>query len=1079
MKFEDLTDIEELVDELLELPESERSVAIERRSELAPSVRAALQRVVGVEGEDPLGSGICAAVGDFIDRAARSTIADGPSDHAPTLDLGDAPLEVDDHGPGDVLGAYRLVEEIGRGGMGQVFLAERIDGQFDQVAAIKIIRSGSAVGIEQRFLQERRILAGLEHPNVARLFDGGISPKGVPYFVMELVDGRSIHRYCAEERLDLEQRVRLFLQVCDAVAHAHRNLVVHRDLKPGNILVTGAGQVKLLDFGIAKALDPSETESAEMVETRVLGRVLTPRYAAPEQLLGEGITTATDVFALGLVLAELLVGPGALQARGESIADAIRWHDSELPSLSGALASFEEREAVAEAARTSVAKLRRAVRGDLDAIVARCLRRDPSDRYGSSAALRADLERYLEGLPVSAARTHWLHRLQLFARRNRTVMVAGAAVLVTVVGGWISTARQADRAQQERDRALAAEQRAVALNRYLVDDVLGLARPEESGGRDLTLRELLEVASRRAESALAESPELGSAIHGAIGETYLSLGDLERAERDLVRSLAVIQQAGLGSSPEAWRAERLMARLRRAQGDAQQAGDMLQRLLAEPPRALDPAEIASTRILLGEVLAEGGDRARAERELREVLGLLERPGGVSAGEALRRQALYALSSILQAQRRSADATVLAQELLALQRESLGDEHPEVMDTLQLLADTASRMQKNDEAMSFQRRVLELRSRVLGEAHPKTVASRIGVGTLLRRRGARAEALEVFESAASHATASLGPSVETVRALNGLAVAQRDMGLPAAAQQSFAEALEMSRVIHGEAAPVTVRIMKNLVSLYLSTGESPAAAEMSRRVIAIGLEASASAEPDWTTLQDLADFIVRSAPPDVRDLDLGEKIASQAVELSDRKAPEALAELADVYRLRGDLDRGIALLEEAYELPDAIYLYSMERSMMFMLEEVRGLPAAGEFLARQLERRLDARAENSPVVLTSRWLIGRNLLLQGRLTEAEEQLRLSLDAARQQYEATDDYVLRVRLALGQTLERAGRREEAIAELVPACRTGLEVPFQLTWVLREGCLWAADLLRGEGRAGDARELLAALPPPSTPF
>lgn len=337
-------------------------------------------------------------------------------------------------------GPYRVVREIGRGGMGTVWLAERADGQFQQQVALKLIKRGmDSDEIVWRFRHELQILASLAHPNIARLLDGGTAEDGRPYFVMEYVEGVSLDRYCADNQLNLTARLRLFLTVCAAVQHAHQKLVVHRDLKPGNILVTAEGTVKLLDFGLAKLLDPAQGD-AEITQTRQ--RLLTPEYASPEQLRGGAISLSSDVYALGVVLHRLLTGARPYQLTDETphaLAQAIC-----------------EQEPIRPSALAQTSELRRILVGDLDSIVLKALRKEPAARYATVEQLADDLERYLEGSPVRARAGTTTYRTLKFIRRHRGLAAATAVVFLTLVGGMTATARQARIAAVERDKAQAA-----------------------------------------------------------------------------------------------------------------------------------------------------------------------------------------------------------------------------------------------------------------------------------------------------------------------------------------------------------------------------------------------------------------------------------------------------------------------------------------------------------------------------------------------------------------------------------------------------------------------------------------------
>jgi serine/threonine protein kinase len=415
--------IEPILDAALELPVGERAACLDRACAGDAELRARVEALLAADAE----------AGVFLETPIGRRL------RALRQDAG-KPDPVAAAERGERIGPYRVVRELGHGGMGAVYLAERADGQFEQRLALKLIRRGVTDDeILRRFLRERQILAGLEHPNIARLLDGGLTADGQPWFAMEHVEGVPITRYADERRLTLEDRLPLFARICDAVQYAHDARVVHRDLKPANLLVTSAGEVKLLDFGIAKLLHAGE----EAGTTRTGLRLLTPEYAAPEQIRGDPITAATDIYGLGVVLYELLTGQhpyhsGAQQARAEVERKVC---DQEPPRPSRRVVGSDD---VSRARRTTPARLRRRLAGDLDSIVLRALEKEPARRYASADALAEDLRRHLTGLPVRARRGSAVYRVRKLARRHRAslamtllaaLMLGGAAAMVAVRPG--------------------------------------------------------------------------------------------------------------------------------------------------------------------------------------------------------------------------------------------------------------------------------------------------------------------------------------------------------------------------------------------------------------------------------------------------------------------------------------------------------------------------------------------------------------------------------------------------------------------------------------------------------------------
>jgi eukaryotic-like serine/threonine-protein kinase len=421
------------------------------------------------------------------------------------------------------LGAYRIVREIGRGGMARVFLAERADGQFRQQVALKLLRPGLDTEADrERFRTERQILAGLSHPHIARLLDGGVTEDGQPYLVLEYVAGQPIDTYCAARGLDLAGRLDLFLTVCEATRYAHRNLVVHRDLKPTNILVDEGGTVKLLDFSLAKLLAPAPDEA--YLPTRTGHRWMTPDYAAPEQIRGEPVTTLTDVYQLGAVLYQLLTGSVPFAGRAGSLHDleaAVLRDDPEPPS--------------SVSARMGSPVLARRLRGDVDAIVLTALRKEPERRYPSVEALADDLRRSRNGHPVRARQASAPYRARKFVARHRGVVAGAALASLALLTATVVSLGQAREAQRQRDAALWESQRAdaqVEFQRLLLSEV---------GDRPLTMREILDHGQALLEREHGGDPPFLGSLLLQLATGYAELGATEQRAALLTRaeSLAV------------------------------------------------------------------------------------------------------------------------------------------------------------------------------------------------------------------------------------------------------------------------------------------------------------------------------------------------------------------------------------------------------------------------------------------------------------------------------------------------------------------------------------------------------------
>ncbi len=506
---------------------------------------------------------------------------------------------------GKRIGAYQILRPLGEGGMGKVYLASRADDLYHKEVAIKTLQGGhgQSRAMLLRFRSERQILANLDHPNIARLLDGGITEDGLPYLVMEYVNGLRVDDYCRRNQLGIKQRLQLFCIVCAAVEYAHKNLVVHRDLKPANILVTTEGIPKLLDFGIAKLLD---SESGEPTRTLTSERMMTPEYASPEQVRGDQVTTATDVYALGVLLYELLTGKRPFQLDTTSpfeMARIICEQNPEPPSM--ASASTTEL-AVPDAAHI--------LRGDLDNIVLMAMRKEPARRYVSVGALADDVKAYLTGYPVHARTDTWKYRSGKFVRRHKAMVSAAAIVTLALIGFSIGMGLLAKRATKERLTAQRESQ--------FLEGIFQAATPDQAHGQQITARELLDQGAARVDRELAADPEVHGAMLDNIGRAYFDLGFYEQAEPLLERAYA-LQKKTLGDANlDTAVTLHDLATTMRYQSEYQKADPLFRQALAIRQKKLkknDPA-IAESLSALGECLYLEDRDAEAEPVLRRGLG---------------------------------------------------------------------------------------------------------------------------------------------------------------------------------------------------------------------------------------------------------------------------------------------------------------------------------------------------------------------------------------------------------------------------------------------------------------------------
>ncbi len=652
---------------------------------------------------------------------------------------------------GKRIGNYRLVQLIGRGGMGAVYLAERNDRQFEMQTALKLL----PVGLESedarlRFLSERQILARLKHPSIAQLLDGGVTDDGTPYYVMEHVEGSPIDEYCDGRGLTVNRRLEIFLSVCEAVLHAHRNLIVHRDLKPANILVTEQGQVKLLDFGIARVLDPDQDGGTGLTQTR-RARPMTMAYASPEQVRGEIVTTASDVYALGILLYKLLAGrhPYRLPFTSPTDAERIICREKPLPpsaatrQVAAAQAGVEGSLApnlAARSRRLSDRKLARELSGDLDTIVMMALRKEPERRYASVAQFADDIHRYLAGLPVSAQRDTLRYRASRFVSRNKvpvTVAAVFAAMLVALVA--ISLRFAVTTATQSRAIALEAETTAQVAT-FLVD-LFKTADPVEGLGDTVRVRTVLDRGTERVDEVLVAQPEVRARMLDVIGRVYVNLGlydaalDLHRRSVDLQRHLHGDSHPEVASSLEQLAlTQRLRRNFEAAEPLYTEALDIRRRVND------DPAHVADALQGLALTLRDLGRADSAEALIREVLDLRTKTFGAAHFQTV--AARHDLAFVLRAKGDldTAEATYLS---VIPQLRMHGDSGRRLLGSaFNNLAFLYSRKQQPAEAERWYREALPL-ERVSG-SEPNLVTLLNNLAGVLHVQGKDAEAEAVLK-----------------------------------------------------------------------------------------------------------------------------------------------------------------------------------------------------------------------------------------------------------------------------------------------------------------------------------------------
>ena len=777
-----------LLDQLFDLPPEEHAAFLEQACQDDPALRHQLQTALEAnQGDDaflaPLDSRHLAAL-------LHAFSPDEPTELSPSFEY---PALVGRH-----IGPYQVVEELAQGGMGQVFLAQRADGAFDTQVALKVIRGGFASReIHRRFLAERRILARLRHQHIAHLLDGGMTHAGQPYFVMEYIDGEIITHYCDKRRLGVEHRLGLFQDVCKAVQYAHANLVVHRDLKPNNILVTDSGQVKLLDFGIAKLLREQPDEETALTQTGHL--VMTPEYASPEQVRGEAVTTATDVYSLGVLLYELLTGhrPYRLAGRGRSeLERVICEEEPEAPST--AIRRTAERrkadgttqeitpETVSQARDTPSERLQRRLRGDLDTIVLKALRKEPDRRYASAEAFLEDIRRHLAGLPVSAQADTLSYRMRKFVRRHRMGVGTGTLVMLLVIGFTWGVI-------QERNRAQAEAAKLAEVKEFLVG-LFETSDPwQENERADVTARVLLERGVERID-ALAEEPEVQAEMLHVLGVVYRQLGKYEEAHSLLIQAL-----------------------------------DLRRSLLGEIH-----LDVTNSKNALAWVLKEKGAYDEAEHLYRDALAIQQKLLG-DEHEAIA-ESLNNLALVLVKQGQYDEAEHLYRDALAIQQKLLGDEHEAIAESLNNLGILHNKKGAYNEAERTHRKALAMRRKLLGDRHPYIAESLNNLAIVLEKKGHYDEAEQFHREALAIRRNFLGNEHPLIALdLDNLAYVLRQKGDYEEAERLNREGLRMWRALVDPEHPDVSISMSNLALILHAKGAYDQADSLYREALAMQIK----------------------------------------------------------------------------------------------------------------------------------------------------------------------------------------------------------------------------------------------------
>ena len=924
--------IESLLDQALDLPHGEVAALLDRECAGDPSLRAEVEALLRADE----------SAEEFLERPAGEFATE-------LLTEPEMPAAA---WAGRRVGAWELVRELGRGGMGTVFLARRADGAFEQQAALKLIRHGlDSEEILARFRRERQILARLEHPHIARLLDGGAAEDGTPYLVMEMVDGEPITAWFRRTRPTLERVLGCFGQICQAVQYAHQNLVVHRDLKPGNILIGAHGEVKLVDFGVARLL---VSDAAEGLDRTSGERRMTPHYAAPEQVRGETPSTATDVYGLGVVLYELLCGvrPWEGASSSHDLERAILEATPEPPSRMAARAPADAWPGRAWAER---------LRGDLDAIVLQAMRKEPRERYASVQSLAEDIERFLAGLPVRASRGTWRYRAGKFVRRHRTgVAVAGVAALA-LIGGVAAVLWQARLAAQARDRAVLAARKADEINGFVLE-LLTAASPYGAPDPNLTAREIVANGESRVRSELAGQPEVQAQMFDVLGGIHREFEQFGKAESLVTEGLAIRRR--LFGPRHALVASSLnsLGLVRMKKGDVAGADSVLRQALAMRQAMPDGDGVLESLTSLSVALDAAGHAAQAESLDRVALAMAERLYGPDHDEAA--QQLNNLGAVLSQAGKIQEAVPLLERALAI-RVAQRPRHNDVAITAELLAQCfvhtgdfaradsllmralvireawlppghGDRARTYDllarvalaqghfaRSESMYVRAVDIRRGALGPLHPETGVSLNNLAVLYYFVRNLDQAARTFEQVHAAWTAAWGVDhTNTLTCYTNLAAVRREQGRYDESERMLRHALERRLTLFGDSAIGTSQVSHNLAQLLFQRGTRLDEAErLARHAIAIRQSKVGPATPPVAASQEVLATLLRERGRRDESLAIYREALNICRTAFDKPNPATADVLAGLGRLQLKLGRpreAEPLLAEALSIRSTAY-----------------------------------------------------------------------------------------------------------------------------------------------------------------
>ena len=841
------------------------------------------------------------------------------------LDFSDAPT---DETVGRKIGRYKSLEKIGEGGYGMVYVAEQTEPVRRRVA-LKVIKLGmDTKQVVARFEAERQALAMMDHPNIAKVLDAGATETGRPYFVMELVRGIRITEYCDQQQLTTDERLKLFIKVCQAIQHAHQKGIIHRDIKPSNILVTihdGVPVPKVIDFGIAKATEGRLTDLT--VYTQMHQFIGTPTYMSPEQadLSGLDVDTRSDIYSLGVLLYELLTNRTPFDAKEllsaglDEVRRKIRQDEPPRPSTRLSTMLDADLTTVARHHAAEPPRLISQLRGDLDWIVMKCLEKDRTRRFETANGLATDIGRYLNNEPVLARPPSTAYRIQKAFRRNKLVFTAAALVATALVLGLLASALEAVRARRAEQLA---EQRQLESDKARADaeavsafitQVFQSPDPTRSG-RTVTVAETLDQAARKLETTLTNQPDRRARLESTLGDTYRALG-LYREAIPLQEKVRDYYVATYGvEHPETLRAMHNLARSYDSAGRRDDALKLNEQVLALRRKVLGPENLDTLNTMnnLAIVYFELGRGDEALKLREEVLALYRKVKGSEDASTLR--AMINLATSLKAMSRFAEGAKLSEETLGLSRKAFGPEHPYTIAALATLADCYQNLARSDEALKLLEEVLALRRKVFGPEHPETLSAMNNLAISYYQVGRVDDAVKLWEEMLELRRKVLGPEhPDTLLAMNNLAHGYDTLGRRDEASRMNKEALALCTRILGPEHRHTLDALNDMATFDDEAGRREEALKLREQAVKLRRKAIGPEDPD--TLNAMFDLATsdQEAGRAEEALKLQEDVLALRRKVFGPEHPDTLAAmnaLARSYLAAGQSDQALSLLTTA-------------------------------------------------------------------------------------------------------------------------------------------------------------------------